>query len=217
MIYLISGNDNKKKNASIKNASKGLPLTVFDSEDLTKESVMSFASSQSLFGEISVFLLEDLSKSGIEFTKDELEVLSKSENIFIITEDKILVSDINKFKKFATIESFNEDKKTNKDKSINNFAIADSFAVRNKFKTWLLYKDVISKGVSPEEIAGILFWKIKTIVTHQNKYFTSSELKIISSNLISLYHDSHLGKKDFSVGLEQFILSSLDKKQKEKA
>lgn len=215
MIHLISGNDNKKKNLYVKKISKGFSFVLLESFNVNKENIIYYASSKSLFGDASAILIENFSKTNIEFNKDEIKSLSTSDNLFIFLEDKLTSSEINKFKKFANIETFNEEKKANKAK--DNFLITDSFAVRNKFKTWLLYKDATSKGSSPEEITGILFWKIKTMSLYPNKYFTTSELKTISSNLISLYHDSHTGKKDFFIGLEQFILSSLDKNQKEKA
>ena len=37
------------------------------------------------------------------------------------------------------------------------------------------------------------------------------KIKNISSSLVSLYQESHLGKKDFQIGLEQFILNNLEK------
>ena len=217
MIYLVYGNDNKKKNAFVKKVSKVFSVVILESEDLDKESILSYTSANSLFGEKTAVIIEGLTKTNIEFKNNELDMLSKSSNAFILIEDKLLAPEVSKFKKFATIEVFNEEKATSKSDSKENFAIAESFGSRNKFKTWLTYKDLISKNTTPEEISGILFWKIKMLMTYQNKNFTKEELKKISSNLVSLYHDAHLGKRDFSIGLEQFILSSLNKNQKEKA
>jgi hypothetical protein len=217
MLYVLVGNDNKKKSAYLKKISRGLSSIILEDEDLNKSNILFSASTKSLFGEKFIFIIENINKTDIDFTKNELENLSKSENIFVFLEDKLLASEVNKFKKFATIETFDEKKIADKGKGRESFAVAESFGVKNKFKTWLIYKEIVSRGVSPEEIAGILFWKIKMLMTYPNKNFTKEELKKISSNLVSLYHDAHLGKKDFSIGLEQFILSSLDKNQKEKA
>ena len=214
MIYVLTGNDFKKKNAYVEKISKGASLVVLENEDLDKENLLSYASSRSLFGEKSIILIDNFFKTKLDLNKKELEEIVNSQNIFIFLEDKLLAVDFNKFKKIATVEDFIVKEKLLKGKSDINFSIADSFAKRAKFETWLLYKNAMSAGVLPEEISGTLFWKIKTMILTTSRYFSKEELKIISSKLVKLHHDSHLGKKDFVIGLEQFILTTLEAEQR---
>ena len=95
---------------------------------------------------------------------------------------------------------------------INVFGIADAFSNRNKIEAWILYREAVSQGIPPEEISGIIFWKIKTMILSGSKFFSLDELKNNSSELVSLYHNAHRGESDFVIGLEQFILNSLGKK-----
>lgn len=211
MIYVLIGNDFKKKSAYVEKLSKGALVFILEENDLSKESVLFHTASTSLFGEKTVVLLDDFLKTGIIFSKKEIEEMSNSNNVFVFLEEKLLVSELNKFKKNATIEEFALKEKSTKNKSDDNFVIADNFARRNKFGTWLSFKNAIGRGASPEEISGMLFWKNKMMILSSTKYFTQEELKIISSNLVRLHHEAHLGKKDFVVGLEQLILTSLEK------
>lgn len=210
MIYILAGNDTKKKNTYINKLSKGVIPSVLDVKDLTREALLSLASSVSLFSDQIIIRTDGLMKSDISLDKDELEILSQSRTVFIFTEDKLLSTALSKYKKFATIENFILPEEKPKPK-INTFDIALYFGKKEKLKTWILYKDAISSGVSPEEISGILFWKIKSLLTLKTKVFSDNDLKKMASRLVSLYHDSHLGKTDFNIGLEQFILSSLEK------
>lgn len=214
MIYVLTGNDFKKKNAYVEKISRGALIVVLDEDSLNKENILSFSSTASLFGETTVVIIDSFSKTDIDLSKKDIEEMSSSLNIFIFLEEKLLAVDFNKFKKIATVEDFIVKEKLLKGKSDINFSIADSFAKRDKFETWLLYKNAISAGVLPEEISGTLFWKIKTMILTTSRYFSKEELKIISSKLVKLHHDSHLGKKDFVIGLEQFILTTLEAKQR---
>lgn len=211
MIYLLSGNDTKKKNAYLKKLYKNdVPLFV-PTAGLKKEMLFDFAQTRSLFGETQIIVIENILKEGnIKLSQEDIVFLKNSETIFIFLEEKILAPEIKRYKKEATIEDFNMEE-TKKATKLNVFGIADSFSKRDKIGTWVLYREAVSLGVSPEEISGIIFWKIKTMILNGTKAFTLDELKRNSSELVSLYHRSHKGECDFVISLEQFILSSLVK------
>lgn len=212
MIYILSGNDTKKKNAYLKKLYKNdLPIFV-PNKDVSKKELFDQAGSVSLFGGSPIVVLENIIKEGnITFFQEDLSILEDSKTIFIFLEEKLLAPDIKKYKKYATIEDFNIEIKKQIPK-INIFGIADAFSRKDKIGTWIIYREAISQGVSPEEISGIIFWKIKTMILTGTKFFSVNELKNLSSLLVSIYHDSHRGESDFVIGLEQFILSSLSKK-----
>jgi hypothetical protein len=212
MIYIFCGNDNKKKNIYLRKLyKKDEPIFIQDGMDITKEKLFDYAKSMSLFGEYPVIVLENIIKKGeINFSKEEMVLLGETETIFVFLEEKLLVADIKKYEKYAKIEDFNI-ATVKQSPKINIFGIADAFARRDKMTTWILYREAVSVGVAPEEISGIIFWKIKTMILAGTKIFSIDELKIRSSELVSLYHESHRGETDFTVGLEQFILSALNK------
>jgi len=78
MIYILAGNDTKKKNIYINKLSKGVIPSVLDVKDITKEALLSLASSVSLFSDQIIIRTDGLMKSDISLDKDELEVLSQS-------------------------------------------------------------------------------------------------------------------------------------------
>jgi hypothetical protein len=180
-------------------------------KDISKEMFFNQSGSSSLFGEQSIFVFEDFIRDKeIELKDEEILPLKDSPNIFIFKEDKLLAPDLKKYKKYATIEDLSSTAIKQAPK-VNVFGVADAFARKDKIQTWILYRDAVSLGVAPEEISGILFWKIKTMILNGTKVFTKDELKKRSSELVSIYHRAHGGEVDFTISLEQFILNSLNK------
>lgn len=208
MIYLLLGLDLKNKNIYTNKLIQESESIFLSPNILTKELIMNHSMSTSLFGDKPIIIIEDILKDeNIIFNKDELQILKESETIFIFKEDKLLVEEQKKYKKYVTIENFELKKKTQNNK-FNVFSITDAYAVKNKIVTWTLYRKAIESGIEPEAIAGVLFWKNKIMILNGSKVFSKDELKKNSSNIISLYHKAHGGDRDFVVGLEQFILSS---------
>lgn len=211
MIYILSGNDTKKKNAYLKKIHNGDFLNFSMQSDISKESLFDQAKSVSLFGNSPVIIFDNFIKEGgIALSPDDLSILSESSSTFVFIEEKLLALDSKKYKKYATIEDFSMEVVKTAPK-MNVFSIADSFSKRDKIGTWILYRDAVLAGASPEEVSGIIFWKIKTMLLSGTKFFSQDELKNQSSELVSIYHKSHRGELDFTIGLEQFILSSLSK------
>jgi len=211
MIYIISGNDNKKKNTYLKKIC-GNEIPVFLNKlNISKETFFNYAKSVSLFGELPIVVAEHALKEGsVDFSSKELIILKESKTIFIFLEEKLLIGEIKKYEKYAIIENFSV--QTSKQiPKINVFNITDNFARKDKIGTWIVYREAVSMGIQPEEISGVIFWKIKTMLLSGNKLFSKDELKQRSSELVSLYHKAHHGELDFVIGLEQFILSSLSK------
>lgn len=211
MIYILLGNDAKKKNAFLKKLYKdNLPIFA-PGVDLSKELLFEKANSVSLFREKMIMVLDSPIKEGdLNFSSDDLSILKESETTFVFLEEKLLAADLKKYKRFAEIEDFSNQEIKIVSK-VNVFGIADAYSNRDKIGAWILYRNAVSAGVAPEEISGIIFWKIKMMILNGNKIFSSAELKSQSSLLVSLYHKAHRGEVDFVIGLEQFILSSLNK------
>jgi DNA polymerase III delta subunit len=211
MIYILLGNDTKKKNDYIKKLDKTNNIIFLSTNELSKEWFFEQAGSVSLFGELFVFIVDGLIKEGeINFSIEDLIILKDSKTTFIFLEEKLLAPDTKKYKKYATIEDFTSPT-TKKAPKVNVFNIAEAFAKKDKIGTWVLYRQAIEAGSSPEEISGILFWKIKTMILNKDKFFKIDDLKKMLSTLVEIYHKAHRGECDFTISLEQFILSSLSK------
>ncbi len=209
MIYILVGNDTKNKNIYIKELTNGSESFFVTPNILNKELVMNYSSGSNLFGQNQSVILDNaLSVSDLGFSDEELDILKDSNNIFVFKEDKMLAPAQKKFKKYGEIKIFEEKAKPTLEK-FNVFSITDAFAMRDKINTWALYHKAIGSGVEPEAIAGVLFWKIKSLILNGSKVFTKDELKKQSAAIVSLYHKAHLGELDFNIGLEQFILNFL--------
>lgn len=210
MIYIFLGNDTKKKNAEIKKIVGDKEFVKLPIREISKDLLLNHAENQSLFGSSPVFIAENiLTEGNISLAKEDWELLNNSKNCFIFLEDKLPQVEQKKYLKYANLESF-EEKITKSPPKVNLFGIADSFAKRDKITTWVLYTEALH-NTEPEAISGILFWKIKTMILNGTKNFSTEELKNQSSKIVSIYHLAHRGELDFRIGLEQFILSSLNK------
>ena len=210
MIYILSGTDRKKKNAHVVSLLGDREVISFTSADLSEESLSQYANTTSLFGTAPAVVIDTaLKESKSLFSATLLSLLQSSQTIFVFLEDKLLAADEKKYAKYATIVPFEEKKIITAVPKVNTFAIADAYGRRDKVGAWVLYCQAIDKGTEPEAICGMIFWKIKTLIQNGTKLFTVADLKKQSSKLVSLYHKAHKGECDFTVGLEEFILSSL--------
>ena len=211
MIYLLLGNDAKAKKNYLKKINSGAEPLFFTGSNLTKAELFNLAQSVSLFGGVETVIIDQLLKESEEgYSSADLNILKESPTIFILLEEKLLAADLKKYSPKATILKFDQPTLKVVPKT-NIFQITDSFANRDKIGTWILYRDAILRGAVPEEISGLLFWKIKTLILNGTKIFSKEELKSRSSQLVDLYHLAHRGETDFTIGLEQFILTALSK------
>lgn len=209
MIYLLVGNNTKKKNLRVRELIGDGEVEFIPIEQVSKDMIMTYAGSVSLFGGSPVIVIEGLiGYKDITLSVDELREIEDSPTTFIFIEDKLVVINEKKYGKFAKIEKF-EQREVKQAPKIDIFAIADAYERKDKIKTWTLYREAIEKGSEPEAISGMLFWKIKTMILNSSRSFKEEDLKKNASTLVSLHHRAHRGETDFIIGLEQFILNSL--------
>jgi len=249
MIYFLHGDDIKKSRGKLKFLLDSLfskkPNAGFfklDIDNFSEAKLDEFIRSQGLFEQKYIvqldFLFEDKEISKLLIAK--LEVLQKSENIFICIEKKISKTILKKIEKYSVkIQEFSI--KNNKgmvfgtengdlayrQAGFNIFDLATCFGNRNKKDLWVLYQKTKAKNIPPEEVSGIIFWQLKVmfqVLDAQNanqanlkpfvfnkakgylKKYSRRELGKISSNLVSIYHDSRREGLEFDLALEKFIL-----------
>jgi DNA polymerase III delta subunit len=190
-----------------------------------------YLSGQGLFVQKYIVWLDGLfdDKDTREDVRDFLEQMKDSQNVFVVLDKKFDAESTKLIKKYAEKVVEVEDKKPLKS-FISNFSIfslADALGERDKKRMWVLYREAIDLGISPEEIVGTLFWQVKMILlAHRVKKATDAgvkdfpfskaqryaknysldEIQKLSSDIISIYHEAHRGKVDFEIELEKLIL-----------
>ncbi|MDD5050607.1 MAG: hypothetical protein PHV93_02585 [Candidatus Pacebacteria bacterium] len=216
MFYLFYGIEREKarakRNATLLGAQKKRPdAEVFsmDAEDFSASRLQEFIGSAGLFEKKFIvcmnFVCED--KERLSTVIEKLEEMKETENLFLILEGKLDAKSLEKFKKYAfKVEQFEEEKTFEKPK-FNVFALSDAFGRRDAKGLWALYLKALEEESAPEAIAGMLFWKIKSLLLSGSNRYSERELEEISSRLVSLYHDSHRGIHEFEIALERFVLS----------
>ncbi|MEX0909768.1 MAG: hypothetical protein WDZ75_00560 [Candidatus Paceibacterota bacterium] len=96
--------------------------------------------------------------------KEAIIKIKESENIFLVLEEKLpkKILDLLKENAERTMEEKNAPAK--KEKDFSAFSLADALALRDKKRLWILFREALSRGYKVEELHGILFWQMKTIV-----------------------------------------------------
>lgn len=214
MLYLIYGTDRHKIIAKAAEVVAGLKKRRPDAEvfTVTEDGVslsrlQEFSGGQGLFESKFIVTLKGLfsQKELAEPLSELLPSLVASQNVFIFVEGTLLKPILGAFEKAgAQIQTFAVAPKERQ----NFFALADALAERDRKRLWVLYIKALRKGASPEEISGILFWKVKELFPSAGRgKFSVEEIRGLGKKLVALYHDSHRGLVDFETGLERLILS----------
>ncbi len=115
----------------------------------------------------------------------------------------------------------------------NVFQVCDAFAEKNKKRAWMLFRQALLRGVTPEEIFWKLWWQTKTLLLVKGllkssaknvpkesglhpfavkkalsalRNFTEEELRSLSLFFVGLYHAARLGEVDFEIGVEKILI-----------
>lgn len=230
MLNVFFGNDTVKvrqKAFDYVDKEKGDATLVLVDADSYEAGVLGVATEGvSLFGDKYLYVLDNWSADSLAYEEliKNLDRLKESEHRFVVVEGTMLAPEKKKFEKHA--DKF-EEHKSDTAKSFNSFSLADAFAKRDRKLLWLLWNEALLAGNSPEELAGILWWQIKTLRIAQvgnsaeevglkdfpfSKAkralgnFKKGELEKLSRDLLTLVHDSRLGKFELPLALERWIL-----------
>ena len=186
-----------------------------------------YAYAQSLFGANPPLLLDMLLRNEVMLEEFLLHVaaFAQSPHTFIVINEKLPAAVVKTLREHAA--SFLEVAPAKVEERFNTFLLADAFARKDKKALWVLLMRAYSAGVSGEEIAGTLFWQIKSARLAARtksgeeagmksfpynkakavlKHFDETELHRHSLSLIALYHEGHAGK-DMDIALEKFVLT----------
>lgn len=235
MIYLLYGQDFQKRGkklhkilGSLKAKRPDASIFRVDEEELSEDQnsnkISELVGSQVLFGGNYVVIFESVFSVAGDELKDRMGDMAESEHVFIFVEDKLKASEVKVFEKEgARVEVF--ESTSSKPKKFNIFSIAEALASRQKNKLWMLYMEALRNNLSSEEIAGVLFWQIKTLLlvmrgdTKGVKPFSVSKakrslgkwnedkLEEALGSIVEIYHEARRGGRKMEEGLELFVLS----------
>jgi hypothetical protein len=233
MIYLFLGDYKKvlnKANSLVSSLLKKQPdATVlrFNQESFKGQDLNDLILLQGLFFNKNIIVFSKVfedEESRETFSK-KFQELKDSENIFVFAEENLDKKSLEKFEKFSEKIQKIEAVKKEKD-SFNIFSLTELFCKKDKKNLWLLYLEAVKK-TAPEEIYGILWWQIKTILIAKNsknvadsglkpfvfnkaiqalRSFKENEIEKIGLDLINTYHNSRRKSSNLEIDLEKWIL-----------
>lgn len=236
MIYFFYSTDRAKGRAKARKLFDNLKAKKPDASfiELNEESVvdvslLELVGNQGLFERKIVVFLKDVLQSEkkeeiLKFIKD----LAKSENIFIWSESDLLALEIKKIESNSEKADIEKKELKEKKEAWSTFTLADALGRRDKKELWKLYTKAVMLGKSAEEIHGIIFWQVKSILQafgansaeaaglkpypftkakQFSKNFKEEELKNKLMSLTEIYHEAHRGEKNFEIEMEKFVLS----------
>lgn len=251
MIYLYYGNDKLKSRTTAqktveaaKKKHKEAGFFKLTPENFSLGQLDELISNQGLFYSANIVLADNLceEKEIAEVLIKKLKEIKSSPNFFVFLEGRLNKKELEVYKKHADkAEEFVKPEKrltkkevlAEKGEKIDFFEFTDALGAKDKKGLWTLYQDVLAEGVASEEVHGILFWQVRSMLSalkskdateaglnpfvyskaksYAKNYGTSLEssekkLKEMSSKLFEMYHEAHRGKVDFAVALEKFIL-----------
>ncbi len=232
MIYVFSGSDTDKKKEAREEVLKNFPkreVFFVNEGNFSPEQFQNFLAGDDLFAKKYFVILDSLISSDVStLVLDKAVEMKNSENIFVIIETEILKAPTEILKKVAKEWKTFDLPKTAQAK-FNIFSITDAFGARDKKNTWVLVQKALKEGIVAEEILNILIWQTKNLlfVTRGDdmkstglspfvynksksyaKNFKSEELENISRELVTMFHESHLGL-ELEPNLEKFLLKTL--------
>jgi len=212
----------KRPNASVLHVS---------SDNFNEEVVREYVEGQGLFESKHVIFFDHVFENELagEYVLGNIKKMKDSPHAVIILEGKMDKKTSTRIEKYAEkAEGFEDRGSAKKQKDFDIFSLTDALGERDKKSMWVLLQKGFLSGATPEELSGIIFWQIKTMLIAKgsrsaedaglkpfvfNKSrnyannFSDEELKVLSADIISMYHDSRRGIVDFKTSLEQFSLS----------
>lgn len=242
MFYFLHGEDKdkarKKAHELIDGLTKKRPNASFfkvDSENFSLGKLEEMIGGQGLFENKQIVFFDNVleDKENKSAILEKIKEIAESPNTFVFLEgktDKATVGKMEKSAKKVQELSAAKNSGTNKKSAekFNVFSLTDVFGRRDKKNLWMLYQEALSQNVAPEEINGVLFWQLKSMIVASKskninesglspyvfqksknyaRNYSEEEMKKISSALVSVYHDSRRGIQDFDIALERFILN----------
>ncbi len=212
MIYLFTGDDASKRRAAyekfLASVPKNIPTFFIQKNEFDPILLGSLYSGAGLFFSKSVVVFQNIFEfeTARNFILDKLEFIHDSESTFVFSESKLGKPILDAFKKVGAKVYVFELPKEKKEK-FNNFLLANAFEQKDKLSLWVNYRLAVDLGVGLEELVGVLFWKMKDMVTKRNfRQFSEAQLKATSAKLSYLLPEARKKGDDAEIVFEKFLL-----------
>jgi len=201
----------------------------FDENTVTPESLREASESQGLFESKVVGYLKNISENELVETefKKLVKELASSSSIFVWVESSLKKPELEALEKAAE-KSFLESEVPKKEKEDwNVFKIGEAFGGKDKKNLWRYILEAKRREIAAEEIHGILWWQLKSIILAESsktasesglkpfvyskakgfaKKFEGLELQNMADSFISMHHEAHRGNCDLYDELEKMAL-----------
>ncbi len=237
MIYFVTGSERVRVHKTLDGLVGALQkkrpnalLFRMSGSEWNKDSFAGIAGGQGLFEHKYIVILESLfeNEAAAEHLHEQIKELKAAEHAFLFVEYSPKAPVKNFLKKNAEKTWEVEEKTVVPKNEFNIFALTDALGNRDKARLWALYQRALMNGSEPEEIHGILFWQVKSMLSvaqsknadeagvkpfvwgktqHFLKNYSLSELKKISSNMVNVYHLSRTEGGKLEDYLEEFTLT----------
>lgn len=240
MLYFLYGTDTTKARAklhelldTLQKKKPDAALFRVESEQWNDAQFEEFLGGQGLFSQKYIVVLDRVFENADAKTTaiGKLKEIAESDNVFMFIESAVDAASLKKIEKHAQkTQEFEEKKSAGAagTQPFNIFSLTDAFGTRDKKKLWVLYQQALASGSQPEEIHGILFWQLKSMIVAAESgsaaesglkpfvyqkskgfaaRFSRDELRSLSGAFIDIYHNARRGISEMDVALEKFILS----------
>ncbi len=239
MIYAFLGTDRyeviqKSQSLIAKLHQKKPDAEIFyiDGAEWSESHALQFSGEQGLFEKKYIVVIRDVldQSSTAEIFFDHADLLKNSEHIFIVIGNNVSSASVKKLEKYAEkIQVIETQNTLDSQKDTQVFAITDALGSGRTLQAWNLYRQALDRGNEPEQIHGILWWYIKSlIIASQSRSASESKLnpyvyskaqktvqriggeraRIYAENLIDMYHSARRGETDLALEIERFILQN---------
>jgi len=173
MLYVFYGSNYKKLRAKLARFRETLHVKrpeaeffkIDDPGDVTVSSLEGFVSGQGLFDRKYIVQLDRVLEdtSARESIVEQLENVRLSDNVFLLVEGMVDARIRKAIETYAT-ESYVFNNEEIKKDVFNIFSLTDELGKRNKKRLWIEFWKARYAGKEAEEIHGVLFWQIKSML-----------------------------------------------------
>ncbi len=239
MLYAIYGNDTARKTRELAPIVFGFSKKKSaDLEEITESNysglrLKEIASQVSLFGDSKIIVLDGILYSS-EYSvslREILGVLAKSENCFILREEKLLKAETTLVEK-AGGNIIPCETKFEKPREWNVFPLADAVLQKDRIGAWRIFCEAMERDIPAEEIHGVLLWQLKMLVL-MKKYpsasagtlgispyvfsktknalskFDMPTLESMTDGLMNALYKTRKESGDTMIALEQYLLAQV--------
>lgn len=239
MLYVIFGSDYAKAAhyqrsllAALKKKRPEAEHVVIELSESVLPELMALAGTQGLFERKVIVEIKDaIEASAREKLIKEAKVLNESENVFVWRTGALSNAEKKKLGSKVELSEYAEVGER-ADKDFSAFSLAEALSSRNREQLWLRYQEAIMREYAEEELYGIMFWQLKSLIlahTHESaeaadmkpypwqkakraaSNFSLKELTLLTESLCEAYHEARLQGRELELALEHWILSEFAK------